>query len=104
ELTLARPGRPWTPPAGAQRIRFEVWGESDLTVYGAVGGGRRMAMLFASGLPGCELGATADVLAEFGVRSGSMARAVTSVGNRIGGTSWTKVTVPSLAVGPLASN
>jgi aspartyl protease/tetratricopeptide repeat protein len=102
ELVLARPGRAWIAPAGAQRIAFQVWGENDLTVYGAIGGGRRMAMLLASGLPGCELGATADVFGEFGMRAGSVARAVTGVGNRIGGTSWTKVTVPSLAVGPLA--
>ncbi len=102
ELRLARPGRPWTPPAGAARIPFQVWGENELTVHGAISGGRRMAMLFASGLPGCDVGAPSDVFAEFGVRAGGVQSAVTGVGNRLGGRTYPMVTVPALAVGPIA--
>ena len=102
QLELARVGRAWRPPAGAQEIPFEVWGENELTVHGTVAGGRRLALLFASGLPGCDFGAPASQLEEFGIRPTTVSRAVGGASRRLGGSSWPHVVVPSLAVGPIA--
>lgn len=101
-LELTRPDQPWAPPAAALRVPFQVWGENDLTVYGTIGGGRRMAMLVATGLPGCALGAPEQVLEEVGLKAGAFSRAMGGAAGRIGGQAWPQVTVPALSVGPLS--
>jgi hypothetical protein len=86
---------------GAARVPFEIWGESDLTVYGSLAGGRRMAMVLATGLPGAGVGAPAEVLEEIGVKPGSISRMMKGAGAFLGGRQWSEIHVPSISVGPL---
>jgi len=86
---------------GAARVPFEIWGESELMVYGTLAGGRRMALLLATGLPGAGLGAPAEVMEEIGVKPGSVSRLVKGAGAYSRSRSWYEVTVPSVSVGPL---
>jgi hypothetical protein len=51
-LVLQPAGAAITAGAGARRIPFELWGERELTVYGSLNGGRRMAMVLQTGVPG----------------------------------------------------
>ncbi len=103
-LELRRPGIPYPVGPNAHRIPFEIWGEAELTVYGSLNGGRRMAMIFQSGLHGCGVGASSDVLAEVGVKPGKVSRAIKGAGNVLQGTPWAAVNVPNLTVGPLVRN
>ena len=100
-LVLRRPGSPYPVGPGARRIPFEIWGEAELTVYGSINGGRRMAMILQSGLHGCGVGAPADVLAEVGVKPGKISRAIKGAGSVLQGTPWAAVSVPNVTVGPL---
>lgn len=100
-LELRRPGLPYPVGPGARRIPFEMWGEAELTVHGSINGGRRMAMILQSGLPGCAVAAPADVFAEVGVRPGRIARVIKGAGSVLQGGSWAAVGVPSVTVGPL---
>jgi tetratricopeptide (TPR) repeat protein len=100
-LELRRPGA--DPGAGrdAARVPFEIWGESELTVYGTLAGGRRMAMVVATGLPGAGVGAPEEVMDEIGVRPSNLSRLVKSAGAFVQGRPWYEVSVPSVVVGPL---
>ena len=91
------------PPAsgGVARVPFEVWGESELTVYGSLAGGRRMAMVFATGLPGAGIGAPPEVLEEIGVKPGAVSKLMKGAGAFLGGRPWSEANVPSVTVGPL---
>jgi aspartyl protease/tetratricopeptide repeat protein len=100
-LLLRRPRAGWSPPADARRVPFEIWGESELTVYGSLAGGRRMAMVVQSGVPGCGVGAPVEVFEEVGVKPGVLARAVKGAGNWLQGRPWTSVQVPTVSIGPL---
>jgi hypothetical protein len=101
-LVLRRPGLPPAPRAGDERIPFETWGEAELTVYGSMAGGRRMAMVVQTGLPGCGVAAPAEVFEEVGVKAGGIARLVKSAGQLIQGRPWTEVSVPGVTVGPVS--
>ena len=79
-LVLRRPGTAFTPAAGAQRIPFELWGEDELMVPGSISGGRRLAMVVQTGVPGCGIGAPQSVFDEFGIRAGMVARAMKGAG------------------------
>ena len=100
-LELRRPGRPFPVGPDAQRVPFELWGESELTVYGSLNGGRRMALVVQSGVAGCGVAAPSAVLDEVGVKAGRMARLIKGAGSVLQGRPWTAVTVPNVAVGPL---
>jgi len=100
-LELRRPGQPYPVGPNARRIPFEIWGESELTVYGSLNGGRRMAMILQSGVGGCGVAAPADVFAEVGVRPGRVSRAIKGAGSVLQGRPWTAVGVPNVTVGPL---
>jgi tetratricopeptide (TPR) repeat protein len=100
-LELRKAGEPYPAAANAQRVPFEIWGESELTVYGSLNGGRRMAMVLQTGLPGCGVAAPADVFDEVGVKPGRLARAVRGAGSILQGRPWTEVGVPNVTVGPL---
>jgi hypothetical protein len=100
-LVLRRPGQAYAAPAGAQRLPFEIWGESELMVYGSLNGGRRMAMLLATGLPGCGVAAPPDVLAEVGIKPGRISRVIKGAGSVLQGAQWAAVSVPNVTVGPL---
>ena len=80
-LVLRPAGAAITAGAGALRIPFELWGERELTVYGSLNGGRRMAMVLQTGVPGCGVGAPLEVFEEVGVRPGAIARAMRSAGS-----------------------
>jgi hypothetical protein len=101
ELVLRPAGAAVTAGAGASRIPFELWGERELTVYGSLNGGRRMAMVLQTGVPGCGVGAPTEVFEEIGVRPGAIERAVRSAGARFEGRPWAGVQVATVAVGPL---
>ena len=88
--------------AGALRVPFEIWGESELMVYGTLAAGRRMAMVLATGLPGAGVGAPTEVMEEVGVKPGSVARIMKGMGGFMGGRPWYEVGVPTVTVGPIA--
>ncbi|HYM80688.1 MAG TPA: tetratricopeptide repeat protein [Candidatus Limnocylindria bacterium] len=100
-LTLRRGGARFTPDASARRVPFEIWGESELTVYGSLAGGRRMAMIVQSGVPECGVGAPPEVFEEVGVRSGLVSRAMKGAGSWLQGRPWLAVNVPTVSVGPV---
>jgi hypothetical protein len=98
-LVLRRPGT--SAPAGADAVRepFEVWGEHDLTVWGSLAGGRRMALVVQTGVPGCGVGAPREVFEELGIKAGPVTRMLQGAGSWLQGQSWTPVTVPTVTVG-----
>jgi hypothetical protein len=84
---------------GTQRVPFEIWGTSELTVRASLAGGRRMAMVVQTGVPGCGVGAPPEVFEEIGVRAGAVSRLVRGAGSWLQGRGWTQVTVPSVSLG-----
>ena len=104
KLILRRDDAPWQRPPGALAAPFEIWGENDLTVYGSLAGGRRMAMVVQSGVPNCGVGAPREVMEEIGVRPGAVAKLVKGAGQWLQGVPWAPVTVPSVSVGPMVES
>ena len=100
-LVLQPAGAPVAAGAGTRRVPFELWGERELTVYGSLNGGRRMALVLQTGVPGCGVGAPAEVFEEIGVRPGMIARAVKGAGATLGGRRLAGVQVPTVSVGPV---
>jgi hypothetical protein len=101
-LVLRRPGIAPAFGPGAMRVPFQVWGESELTVYGSLAGGRTMALVVQTGLPECGIGAPQEVLDEIGVKPGSVARLMKNAGSIFQGRPWGECSVPSVVVGPVA--
>jgi len=100
-LELRKPGATYPAGPGARRIPFEIWGESDLTVYASLNSGRKMATIVASGLAGCGIAAPVDVLGEVGVKPGKMSKVLHGAASVLQGQPWAAVTVPTVTVGPL---
>jgi hypothetical protein len=94
----------WAPPQGAAHVPFQMWGESELTVFGSLSGSRRMAMVVQTGVPGCGVGAPVEVFDEIGVRPSTLARLVKGAGQFLQGRPWSAVIVPSVAVGTVVSD
>ncbi len=103
-LILRRDPASYRRPPNALAVPFEIWGESELTVYGSLAGGRRMAMVVQSGVPHCGVGAPREVMEEIGVRPGAVAKLVKGAGQFLQGVPWAPVTVPSVQVGPVAES
>ena len=103
-LELRRAGTLPAIAAGTPRVPFEMWGESELTVYGSIGGGRRMAMVVQSGVPSCGIGAPREVFDEAGVKPGMLSRVAKNAGQWLQGRAWTAVLVPAITVGPVAQD
>lgn len=104
-IELRRAGHAVVPAAGFSRVPFEIWGESEMTVWGLLGAGRRrMAMVVQSGLPGCAVGAPQIVFNEIGVKPGGVAKMMRGAGSVLAGQSWVECGVPSIAVGPVADS
>lgn len=103
KLVLHRDGS-WQRPPGAQGVPFEIWGENELTVYGSLAGGRRMAFVVQTGVPGCGVGAPIEVMEEIGVRPGAVSRLVKGAGQWLQGVPWAPVSVPSVSVGPVVES
>ncbi len=104
KLELARPEAAETARGEALRVPFEIWGENELTVYGSLAGGRRMAMVVQTGLPDCGVGAPPAVFEEVGVKPGAFSRMAKGAGQWLQGRPWAAVTVPSITVGPVAKD
>ncbi len=103
-LELRRLDQPWTPREDAERVPFQLWGESELTVFGTLAQSRRMAFVVQTGVPGCGVGAPQEVMDEIGVKPGLVARMVKGAGEFLHGTPWSPVVVPSVTVGTLAED
>ena len=71
-------------------------------VYGALGGGRRMALWVGTGLPGAGVGAPSETFDEIGVQPGRMANLVRGMGTLLQGRPWSQVMVSSISVGTIA--
>ncbi len=84
------------------RVPFELWGEDELTTWGAIQGGRRLAMTLATGLPGAGVGAPDVVFEEHGLKSGGVSKLVKGAGTWLQGRAWSQVNVPSLTLGSMA--
>jgi hypothetical protein len=95
ELSRTAPVAPSTAP----RVAFERWTENQPVVWGTVGGGRRLAMMFGTGLPAAGFGAPVEVFDELGLRSGGMSNLVSGVGVALQGRPWKRCGVPTLTVG-----
>jgi hypothetical protein len=94
----------WAAGIQGTRVPFDLWGEGEVTTWGALQGGRRMAMLLATGMPGGGVGAPEVVFEEHGLKSGGMAKALRGMGEWMGGRPWAAVGVPSLTLGGMAFN
>lgn len=103
-LELARPEKAGSIPGEALRVPFEIWGENELTVYGSLAGGRRMAMVVQTGMPDCGVGAPPAVLEEVGIKPGTFSKIAKGAGQWLQGRPWAAVTVPSVTVGPVAKD
>ncbi len=97
-LVLRPAGTAYTPAGSSTRVPFEIWGENEVTVYGSIGGGRRMAMVLATGLPAAGAGAPQEVFDEVGVKPG-MGSGLAKGGAWLRGESWLPVTVPTVSLG-----
>jgi hypothetical protein len=86
----------------AQRLHFQIWGESELTVIGTLNTApRRMAMVVATGVPDCGIGAPQEVFDEVGVKPGMVDRIIRGAGSWLG-KAWTSVVVPTATLGSSA--
>jgi predicted aspartyl protease len=101
-LELRPRGTPIAVAPGARRIPFELWGENEMMAMGSIGGGRHMAMLVATGIPGCGVAAPPEVFEEFGLRPGMMSRVTKTAGSPFGGKSWAQVTTSGVTLGPIS--
>ena len=97
-LVLRPAGTVYAPAGPATRVPFEIWGENEVTVYGSIGGGRRMAMVLATGLPAAGVGAPQEVFDEVGVKPG-VGAGLAKGGAWLRGEPWLPVTVPTLSLG-----
>jgi hypothetical protein len=102
-LVLRRPGEPIVPVADSRTVPFEMWGENDITVWGHIAAGRRMAMTVQTGIPECGVAAPAGVFQELGLKAGGVTKLMSKAGSWLGGPSWAKVGVPTITVGPVTS-
>ena len=86
----------------APRVPFELWGEDELTVWGSINGGRRLAMTLATGMPGGGFGAPDVVFEEHGLKAGGVSKAIKGAGTWLQGRAWAQVNVPALSIGNIA--
>jgi hypothetical protein len=91
-------------PAGGLKVPFELWGVNELTVYGTLSGGRRMALVVQTGVPACGVGAPPEVLQEVGVKPGALSRLAKGAGQYLQGRAWASCVVPAVTVGPIAKD
>jgi hypothetical protein len=103
-LELAPLEQPPAPGPDAARVPFQIWGLNELTVFGSMAGGRSMALVVQTGVPGCGVGAPAEVFDEIGVKPGMLSRAARGAGSVLRGRPWSGVTVPSVTVGAVAKD
>jgi len=97
-IELRQPNVAYTP-RGTARVPFEWWGEHELTVYGSLAGGRRMAMLLGTGLPEGGVGLAQETADELGLKSTTLSRWVKGAGVWLQGRPWSPVMVPTVTLG-----
>ena len=97
-LVLRPAGAAYVPTGASYRVPFEIWGENEVTVYASIAGGRRMAMVLASGLPASGVGAPQEVFDEVGIKPG-MGAGLSKGGTWLRGEAWLPVNVPTLSLG-----
>ena len=90
-------------PAGT-RVPFERWGEDELMVWGSINGGRRMALMLATGLAETGVAAPQGVMEEVGIKPGGISKYVKGAGSWLQGSAWAPVTVPTLTIGAVAAD
>jgi hypothetical protein len=100
-LELHPAGQAPTVARGTPRIPFELWGETEMMVYGSIEGGRRMGMLVTTAIPECGIAAPPEVFEELGVKPGAMSRMIKSSGTGLSGTTWAQLSA-SVTVGPIS--
>jgi hypothetical protein len=103
-LVLRRPGVAIEAETGTTRVPFELWGEGEITVWGSIAGGRRLAMALQTGIPACGVGAPQEVFEEFGIKPSAMSRAIKGAGSWMGGRPWVAVVVPTVNMDRLAAD
>lgn len=101
-LELRRPGAAYAPTG--PKLPFEWWGEHELTVYGSLAGGRRMAMLLGMGLPEGGVALAKETADELGLKSSAMSRWVKGAGVWLQGRPWAPVMVPTVSLGPIVQD
>jgi hypothetical protein len=101
-LELSR--APAVAPAKAPRVPFERWSDNQLVVWGSVGGGRKMSLVFGTGLPAAGFGSTAEVFEELGLRTGVMGSLMSGAGVALQGRPWKRIGVPPLALGSVVGD
>ena len=102
-MDFRRPGALYAPKA-PQRVPFELWGENEITAYGSVNGGRRMALLVATGLPEAGLGGPVELFDELGIKPGPISRMVKGAGSFLQGRPWSQVSVGTVSLGTQVSD
>jgi hypothetical protein len=88
-------------PTAAMKVPFESWGEGEITVWGSIQSGRRMAMMLSTGMPAAGVGAPPVVFEEVGLKPGGISKAMHSAGSWLGGSAWAPVGVPHLNLGAM---
>lgn len=102
-VDLRRPGAAYAPK-DPQRVPFELWGENEITGYGSVNGGRRMALLVATGLPEAGFGGPVELFDELGIKPGPISRMVKGAGSFLQGRPWAQVSVGTVSLGTQVSD
>jgi Aspartyl protease len=87
-----------------QRVPFERWSENQLVVWGTIGGGRRLSMVFGTGLPGGGFGGPTELFEELGIKPGKMSGIIRGANVALQGRSWAQVGVPSLTLGSIVGD
>lgn len=88
----------------SQRVPFELWGENEITAYGSVNGGRRMALLVATGMPDAGFAAPTELFDELGIKPGPISRMVKGAGSFLQGRPWAQVSVSTVSLGTQVSD
>ncbi len=102
-VELRRPGTAYAP-TNPQRVPFELWGEGEITAYGSVNGGRRMAFLVATGLPDAGFAGPTELFEELGIKPGPISRMVKGAGSFLQGRPWSQVSVGTVSLGTQVSD
>ena len=100
-LELHPAGQKPVAAPGSPKVPFEIWGESEMMVYGSIEGGRRMGMLVTTAIPECGIAAPPEVFEELGVKPGAMSRMIKSSGTGLSGSTWAQLSA-SVTVGPIS--
>lgn len=103
-IELHRDGAPAVPAVRGQRVPFERWTENQIVAWGTIGGGRKLAMIVGTGLPGAGFGGPAELFEELGLKAGKMANLMRGPGMVMQGRPWAQVPIPTLTLGGVVAD